>query len=163
MVGSYPRCVTHEAAEGVIERLILALAAQLDAPACSALTPGATEALTGLSRAEAGLIFGHAGQLVHYGSNTEPLQLLIRLISEVQRGEAPEDAAILAGDAVRLVGEPPASLAAYDPAWLRDTVFVVRYVGEDATVDVQPELIDDYVIETVPIAIVRHTQKPNRP
>lgn len=159
----YPRCVTHEAAEGVIERLILALAAQLDTPAHSALTPGAAEALTRLSRAEADLIFGVAGHLVHYGADTEPLELLIRLISDIQRGEAPADAAILPGDVVRLVSEPPASLAAYDPTRLRDTAFIVRYVGDDATVDVQPELIDDYVIETVPIAIVRPTHTPNPP
>jgi hypothetical protein len=61
------------------------------------------------------------------------------------------------------VGEPPASLAAYDPTWLRETVFIVRYVGDDATVDVQPELIEDYTIETVPIAIVRPTQTPILP
>lgn len=65
------------------------------------------------------------------------------------------DAEIIAGDVVRLVGEPSASLAAYDPTWLREAMFTVRYVGDDATVDVQLELIEDYVIETVPIAIVR--------
>jgi hypothetical protein len=155
--------VTHEAAEGVIERLILALAAQLDTPARSALTPGAAEALTRLSRREAVLIFGVAGHLVHYGADTEPLELLIRLISDIHRGQAPADAAILPGDVVRLVSEPPASLAAYDPTRLRDTAFIVRYVGDDATVDVQPELIDDYVIETVPIAIVRPAQTHNPP
>jgi hypothetical protein len=70
---------------------------------------------------------------------------------------------MVAGDVVRLVGEPSASLAAYDPTWLRETMFPVRCVGDDATVDVQPELIDDYMIETVPIAIVRPTQTPNPP
>jgi len=37
---------------------------------------------------------------------------------------------------------------------LRETVFVVRYIGDDATVHVQPELTVDYLIETVPIANV---------
>lgn len=143
--------------------MILALAAQLDTPARPALTPGTAEALTGLSRAEVGLIFGHAGHLVHYGADTEPLKLLIQLISDIQRAEAAADAEIVAGDVVRLVGEPSDSLAAYDPTWLRETMFTVRYVGDDATVDVQPELIEDYVIETVPIAIVRPPQTPNPP
>lgn len=136
----------HEAAEGVIKRLILALAAQIDAPAGSALLPGAAAAFAGLSRAEAGLLFGHAGHLVHYGAGTEPLELLMRLICEVQRGEALTDARFRAGDVVRLAG---------DAAWLRDTTFVIRYVGDDATADVQPELIDDYVLQTVPVAILR--------
>jgi len=48
----------------------------------------------------------------------------------------------------------PESLAGYDATWLRETVFVVRYVGRDATVDVQPDLTEDYVIATVPAAIV---------
>jgi hypothetical protein len=72
------------------------------------------------------------------------------------------DAEIVAGDVARIVSEPSASLAAYDPTWLRETMFTVPYVGDDATVDMQPELIDDYVIETVPIAIVRPTQSPTR-
>jgi hypothetical protein len=67
----------------------------------------------------------------------------------------------VAGDTARLVGELPHNLEAYDPTWLRETVFIVRYVGDDATVDVQPELMDDYVIETVPIALVRSTQTPS--
>ena len=73
------------------------------------------------------------------------------------------DAEIVADDVARIVSEPSASLAAYDSTWLRETMFTVPYVGDDATVDMQPELIDDYVIETVPIAIVRPTQTPNPP
>jgi hypothetical protein len=147
--------VTYEAEESVLDRLIQALAAQLDTSASPALTPDAVEALTGLSRAEANLIFSTAGHLVHYGADTEQLELLIQLISDIQRGEAPADAAIVAGDEVRLVGEPPATLATYDANWLRESVFIVRFVGDDDTVDVQPELWNDYVIETVPIATVR--------
>jgi hypothetical protein len=147
--------VTREAQEGVLDRLIQALAAQLDASARPTLTPAAAEALAELSRAEANLIFSAAGHLVHYGADTDQLELLIQLVSDIQRDEAPAEAAIVAGDEVRLVGEPPPSLAAYDPNWLRETVFVVRYVGDDATVDVQPELWSDYVVETVPIAAVK--------
>jgi hypothetical protein len=152
---SYPRRVTDEqTAENVIDRLLLALAAQLDRSGGPALTAGAVEALADLSRAEADLIFGQAGHLVHYGADTEPLETLIHLISAVQRGEASGDAAVRPGDEVRLVGELPESLAEYDETWLRETVFVVRYVGRDATVDVQSDLTEDYMIATVSAAIV---------
>jgi hypothetical protein len=56
------------------------------------------------------------------------------------------------GDEVRLVGELLASLAGYDATWLRDTTFVVRYVGDDETIEVQPVVSENYVIESVPIA-----------
>lgn len=56
---------------------------------------------------------------------------------------------------MRLAGELPASLTDDDAAWLRETVFVVRYVGDDATIDVQPDLTEDYVIKAVPIAIMK--------
>jgi hypothetical protein len=72
-----------------------------------------------------------------------------------QRGEAAPDASIVAGDEVRLVGQLPAGLAGYDPDWLRQAVFVVRYVGDDDTIDVQPDLTEDYLIETVPVGIVQ--------
>ena len=140
--------------ESVIDRLLLALAEQLGRPGGPALTAGAVEALADLSRAEADLIFGQAGHLVHYGADTEPLETLIHLISAVQRGEASAPAAVRPGDEVRLVGELPESLAGYDETWLRETVFVVRYVGKDATVDVQSDLIEDYMIATVPAAMV---------
>jgi len=65
---------------------------------------------------------------------------------------------------VRLVGEPPASLTAeYDATWLRETVFVVRYVGDDATIDVQPNLTEDYLIKTVPMAIVKPARTRSTP
>lgn len=134
--------------------MLLALAAQLDASGDRALSAGAVEALVDLNRAEVGLIFGQAGHLVHYGADTEPLEFLIHVISAVQRGNAPRGAAVGPGDEVRLVGELPESLAGYDERWLRETVFVVRYVGRDATVDVQSDLIEDYMIATVPAAIV---------
>lgn len=159
--------MAYEAGERILDRLIQALAAQLDSSVGSALAPGAAEALAGLSREEANLLFSHAGHLVHYGADTEPLETLIQLISEIQRGEAQADATIRPGDEVRLVGELPASLAPYDAGWLRETRFVVRYVGDDATVDVQPELIQDYAIEEVPVANVTppetSTQARDRP
>jgi hypothetical protein len=130
--------------------LIRALAAQVDASA--ALTQGAAEALSGLNRAEANLIFGYAGHLVHYGADTRPLETLIRLLSDVQRAEATEDEPLVPRDEVRLVGELPPGLAGYNEELLRESVFVVRFVGDDATIDVQPELWNDYVIETVPTA-----------
>jgi hypothetical protein len=42
-------------------------------------------------------------------------------------------------------------------SWWDDS-YVVRYVGDDQTVDVQAELTMEYVIETVPVAAVR--QRP---
>ncbi|GAA0222041.1 hypothetical protein [Cryptosporangium japonicum] len=50
------------------------------------------------------------------------------------------------------MGEVPAALVGYDEMWLRETVFVVRYVGRGPTVDVQSGLAEDYVIATVPTA-----------
>ncbi|MEV2238105.1 hypothetical protein [Micromonospora sp. NPDC049891] len=107
-----------------------------------------------MSRAQADVIFGQAGHLVHYGAHTEPLKTLIHAIMAIQRDEAPADAAVKPGDDVRLVGEVPQSLADYDEMWLRETTFVVRYVGRNAMVDVQPDLTEDYVIATVPAASV---------
>ncbi|WIN00380.1 hypothetical protein ACTOB_004082 [Actinoplanes oblitus] len=148
-----------DTAERVIDRLLLALAMQQhDKSGKSGLPDQVAEAFAGLSRDEAGVIFGQAGHLVHYGMDSEPLVSLIDMISAVQRGEAPEHAALKPGDSVRIVGDLPESLAEYDEAILRRTVFVVRYVGTDATVDVQPDLIEDYVIETVPIAIVKRVR-----
>lgn len=112
-------------------------------------------ALEGLSRSEANLIFGAAGHLVHYEADTEPLRRLIELISDVLRGEASPEAAVLPGDEARLVGELPEALAEYDAQWLRETAFVVRYIGEDHTVDVQSDLTEDYMIASVPVSAVR--------
>ena len=132
----------------------MALAAQLDASRDPVLASGAVEAFTSLSRAETNVIFGQAGHLVHYGAGNEPLEKLIHLISAVQRTGTSGDAVVRPGEEVRLVGEIPQSLAGYDETWLRDTVFVVRYVGRDATVDAQPDLAEDYVIVTVPATAV---------
>jgi hypothetical protein len=53
--------------------------------------------------------------------------------------------------------------ADHDPTWLREAVFVVRYVGDDATVDVQTDLTEDYLIETVPIASVQPANTTTTP
>jgi hypothetical protein len=137
-------------AESVIDRLLWALAAQVGAS--EKLAPDAVDALSDLSRAEAKVIFGQAGHLVHYGADTEVLEALIRLITAVQRDEAPAEAALRPGDEVRLVGDLPESLAQCNEASLRETVFVVRYVSRAPTVEVQTELTEDYMIETVPVA-----------
>jgi hypothetical protein len=151
--GFYPRRVTDEnTTEIVIDRLLMALAAQLGAAGEPALTAGAAEALADLSRAEAQLIFGAAGHLVHCGADTGPLETLIDRITTLQRPEAPADAVVKAGDRVRLVGELPESLADYDETWVRETVFVVRFVGRDPRVEVQPDLAEDYLIAAVPAA-----------
>ena len=146
-------------AENVIDRLLLALAAQLNSSRGAALAARAVEALADLSRAETELIFGQAGLLVHYGADIEPLVTLINRISAIQRDETPEDAALRPGDEVRLVGELPENLAGYDETWLRRTVFVVRYVSGAPTVDVQSDLAEDYMIATVPTAIVEPVRK----
>jgi hypothetical protein len=150
--------------ENVLDRLIKALAAQLDASAPPALTPGAIEALSALDRPEANLIFGEAGHLVHYGANPQPVETLIRLISDIQRGESAADAEVVPGDEVRLVGKLPTDLVAdYDETWLREMVFVVRYVSRTGTVDVQTDLIEDYWITTVPVAAVRPARARSSP
>ncbi|WP_088994631.1 hypothetical protein [Micromonospora echinaurantiaca] len=68
--------MTYEAPDRILDRLIEAIAAQLGTSEHSALAPVAVEALTGLSRPEANLIFSHDGHLVHYGTNTAPLEIL---------------------------------------------------------------------------------------
>ncbi|MFK4245989.1 hypothetical protein ACI2KV_24205 [Micromonospora chokoriensis] len=59
----------------------------------------------------------------------------------------------------------PESLADYDEMWLRETTFVVRYVGRTRTtmVDVQPDLTEDYVIATVPVDRVEPTRRESAP
>ena len=52
--------MTDGAAEAVVDRLIAALAAQVDTSEQPALAPGAVAALAELSRDEADLIFGQA-------------------------------------------------------------------------------------------------------
>ncbi|MEV1155876.1 hypothetical protein AB0J27_10765 [Micromonospora chokoriensis] len=152
-----------ETSEFVIDRLLLALAAQVDTSGGPALAAGAAEALADLSRAEANVIFGQAGHLVHYGADTEPLKTLIHAITAIQRDEAPADARIKPGDEVRLVGEAPESLADCDEVWMRETTFVVRYVGRTTMVDVQPDLTEDYVIATVPVACLEPMRRESAP
>ena len=142
-------------AESVIDRLLWALAAQLGSSEERALTPDAVDALSDLSRAEAKLIFGQAGHLVHYGTDTEALKTLIDLITAVLRDEAPAEAPVKPGDEVRLVGELPQSLAEYDETSLRETAFIVRYVSRAPTVEVQTDLTEDYMVETVPSTALR--------
>lgn len=91
-----------DARDEVLNRLIEALAAQLEIAEDRTLAPGAVAALADLSRAEVRLIFGTAGHRVHYDADTEPIATLIRLISDVQRAAAAADAVIRPGDEVHL-------------------------------------------------------------
>ena len=138
----------------MLDRLIEALAAQVEIAETRTLAPGAVAALAGLTRTEARLLFGAAGHRVHYNAGTEPIAALIRLISDVQRAEADADAAIRPGDEVRLVRELLPDQGRNDVPWWDEVTYVVRYVGDDETVDVQPELTMEYIIETVPAAAV---------
>ncbi|BBH69868.1 hypothetical protein ACTI_65530 [Actinoplanes sp. OR16] len=147
-----------DVAESVIDRLLLALAAQLATSPVPGPSAGAVEALADLSRAEAERIFGQAGHLVHYGADTEPLEALLHAITGILRVEAPAEVPVKPGDEVRLVGEVPESLTDYDEAWLRRITFTVRYTGRNAMVDVQSDLMEDYVIVTVPAAAVERIQ-----
>ncbi|MGC4864739.1 hypothetical protein ACLQ3B_04795 [Micromonospora sp. DT53] len=61
------------------------------------------------------------------------------------------------------MGEVPESLADYDEMWLRETRFVVHYVGRNAMVDVQPDLAEDYVIAMVPAASVEPRRRESTP
>jgi hypothetical protein len=151
--------VPDDKSDGVLDRLIEALAAQVASSERHALSAGAAKALADLSRSEVSLLFGSADHLAHYGTEHDSLQVLARLISNIQRREAGSTAALSPGDEVRLIGELPPSMSAYDETWVRQTAFVVRYVGHDGTIDVQPAWTEDYVIETVPAAIVRPTRQ----
>ncbi|WP_018255340.1 hypothetical protein [Salinispora mooreana] len=95
------------------------------------------------------------GHLVHHGADTEPIEVLIQLISDIQGREAEAGAAIAPGDRVRLAGELPASVTDHGATRPSETVFAVRYVGDDATIDVQPDLAEDYTIKSAPIALVQ--------
>jgi hypothetical protein len=140
--------------EQVLDRLIEALAAQVDVSASRSLAPGAVAALADLSRAEVRLIFGAAGHRVHY-DGAEPIARLIKLMSDVQRSAADVDAVMRAGDEVLVVQELLPVEARSGVSWWDEVVYVVRYVGDDQTIDVQPELTMEYLIETVPAVAVR--------
>jgi hypothetical protein len=140
--------------ERVLDRLIEALAAQIEVAGSRTLAPGAAAALGNLSRAETRLIFSAAGHRIHY-EGSEPIARLIKLLSEVQRSAADPDAVIRAGDEVQVVQELLPAEARSGVSWWDEVSYVVRYVGDDQTVDVQAELTMDYVIETVPAVAVR--------
>lgn len=144
--------------ERVLDRLIEALAAQVEIAESRTLTLGAVAALSDLSRAEARLIFGAAGHRVHY-EGTESIARLIKLVSDVQRSAADADVVIRAGDEVHVVQELLPVEARSGVSWWEEVAYVVRYVGDDETVDVQAELSMDYVIETVPAVAVRPTPR----
>jgi hypothetical protein len=142
--------------ERVLDRLIEALAAQIERTESRTLAPEAVAALADLSRAETRLIFGAAGHRVHY-EGSEPIARLIKLMSDVQRSAADADAVIRAGDEVNVVQELLPVEARCGVSWWDEVTYVVRYVGDDRTVDVQAELAMEYVIETVPAVAVRPT------
>lgn len=142
----------------VLDRLLEALAAQVDAAGDRALAPGAVAALAGLARGEARLLFGAAGHRVHY-EGAEPIAQLIGLVSDVQRSAAGPDAALRAGDEVLIAQELLPAEGRSGVSWWDEVAYVVRFVGDDDTVDVQAELTMEYVIETVPAAAVRPVQR----
>ncbi|KUL26928.1 hypothetical protein [Actinoplanes awajinensis] len=141
----------------LLDRLIEALAAQVDIADSRALAPEAAAALAELSRAETRLIFGAAGHRVHY-EGAEPIARLIKLLSDVQRSAADPDAGLRAGDEVHLAQELLPMEARTSVSWWDEVSYVVRYVGDDQTGDVQAELTMEYAIETVPVAALR--QRP---
>jgi len=65
------------------------------------------------------------------------------------------DAVLRAGDEVHVVQELLPVEARSGVSWSDEVTYVVRYVGDDQTVDVQAELTTEYVIETVPAVAVR--------
>ncbi|GAB1690984.1 hypothetical protein [Krasilnikovia sp. M28-CT-15] len=142
--------------ERVLDRLIEALAAQIEIAESRTLAPEAAAALADLSRAETRLIFGAAGHHVHY-EGSEPIARLIKLLSDVQRSAADPDAVIRAGDEVQVVQELLPEEARSGVSWWDEVSYVVRYVGDDQTVDVQADLTMEYVVETVPAVAVRTT------
>lgn len=117
------------------------------------LTPKAVEVLTDFRRFQARTFFGIAGHLVHYDGYPE-VELLAQLVTAAQREAAVGDG-IRPGDRVRLVGALPATLRVHDneDAW-RAATFVVRYVGEDGIAEIQPDFIEDYVVEAVPVTAI---------
>ena len=139
--------------ENFIERLIMALAEQVQTSATPGLTPEARAVLAGLSRFEARKFFGITGHLAHYG-NLPAVESLAKLVGNSQRTEDPGGDGVQVGDRVRLVGPSPVGVATDSDAWLRATVFSVCFVDEDGTVDIQPDLLEDYVIMTVSAAAI---------
>jgi hypothetical protein len=137
-----------------IERLIKALAAQVAASDPAVLATGAYMAMSELERHEAKDFYGSSGHLVHYGGYPE-IQALVHLIDKAQRIDVVNREALLPGDRVWLVGEHSPELRRTEAGAGREIPFTVRFVGNDGTVDIQPDFSEDYVIETVPMTWVR--------
>lgn len=136
----------------LVERLITALGAQVAAGTTHELPLPALDALADLTRREVREFFGHAGHLVHY-EDAPGVERLAELVGESVRQQYAAREGLRPGDRVRLVGAIPPDLVETSEEWLRATTFVVRYVGEDQTVDIQPEFHVDYVVMTVPAAV----------
>jgi hypothetical protein len=139
--------------ERFAERLIMALAAQIGSSAERGLAPEAMAALGDLTRFEASSFFGIAGHLVHYGDLPD-VELLMELVVDSQLSDDASGGELRIGDRVRLVDPPSLFVAETSEEWLTATTFAVRFLGEDGTIDIQPDLVDDYVIFTVPAAAV---------
>jgi hypothetical protein len=137
----------------LVERLITALGAQVAAGVTGELALPALDALADLTRLEAREFFGHAGHLVHY-DDAPGVERLSELVAASMREQNVASEWMRPGDRVRLVGAIPLDLAETSEDWLRATTFVVRFVGEDQTVDIQPDFHEDYVVMTVPAASV---------
>ena len=155
--------------ERVLERLIAALAAQVASAPDGLLADEARVSLADLGRGEVRWLFAVAGHLVHYGDAAAgPLEALAQQVTELQREETTASAdtrarglrvdldgtQLLPGDEVRVSGDVPQELH-YGVDFLCEAVFVVRWVGADGTVDIQPGWDDDYVIVTVPLGVLQ--------
>jgi hypothetical protein len=137
--------------EALVNILVIALAAQVSAGGTPpTLTPNAAAVLTDFRRFQARTFFGVAGHLVHYDDYPE-VEVLAQLVTALQRESAVGDG-VRPGDRVRLVGELPATLRVNgnEDAW-RAATFVVRYVGDDGIAEIQPDFVEDYLVETVPV------------
>ncbi len=124
-----------------VATLICILAEQVSAAEPADLVPAAAAALDDLSRAEARLFFGEAGHLVHYGGD-KPILHLIQRVARAQRHQA----GLRCGDKVELISELLPDPPDFEVSWH----YYVVHVGNDDTVDVQPELVMEYLIETAP-------------
>ncbi len=138
--------------ERLLERVHTAFAAHLEASdslSCERL------GLAERSRAEMRDVAGIAGHLVHYDFGVDhPLVRLLEVVTDGARREALERdhvTAWLPGDLVNFV----------DNRWSRPCV--VRFIGDDGTVDVQPDLREDYIVETVPSESLRSAQVSGSP
>jgi hypothetical protein len=136
----------------LVEAVTDALAKQVEGTEGQSLAPGATAALRNLNRVETRSFFGFTGIRVHYDMSTADRKL-IDLVSDIHRAAASTAAATRPGDQVALVPDP----------WFEDmdVTYTVRYVGDDGTVDIQPELWMDYTVETVPMTALAPAPAPD--